>query len=424
MKIVHICESNGGGGAPLAAAKLHHALEALGLESSMIVARAVGSAPQVVDLRAEMQFPDKLQAKLRRMTNRRRLRKYRSREGDKLGLFSPGTGFLGAALVRHLPDADVYALHWSRDLVDYVPLLGKISGKPVFWRMADMNPMTGGCHYAVECDHYLHACGNCPLLEKPAQSDLSHQAWKRKQQSLSQLDPKLFHPIAPSKWLQHEAEKSGLLGRFDTKHIPTGVNTDNYRPLDQISARRHFGLPDKARIVLFGADSVDDQRKGFDLLLKALGTLPPDQNILPVAIGTAKNRIEGIAYLGRLEGPEELSRAYSAADVFALPTRADNLPNVALEAMACGLPVVSFNVGGMPDCITHGVTGCLASAADFGEFGKHLWKILENEDLRRGMSNQSRQRMLSDFSEQASAQKYFELCRSLVQKKTNSASNK
>lgn len=414
MKIVHICESDGGGGAMLAAAKLHRALADLGMDSSMIVARKLTDDTRIVDLQDEMTIGDRIRTKLRRHVNHRTLRKYRSRAGNSLGLLTTGVGKMGSALAKHLPDADVYAVHWSHELIDYLPLFEKIHRKPAFWRMADMNPMTGGCHYAMECEGFLRTCGDCPLLERPGKSDLSYQSWQRKDQAIRMLDTKLFRPVAPSRWLKAEAERSSLLGRFDTIHIPTGVNTDLYRPIPKDRARNHFNLPDDARIVLFASDRIDDHRKGFDLLLAALKTLPSGQKILPVAIGIATEKLSGITYLGKLNGPDELSMAYSAADVFVLPTRADNLPNVALEAMSCGIPIVSFDVGGMPDCVAQGETGFLVDCEDQEALARHILEILENADLMQSMSLNSRQRAKSVFSEERSAKLYARLCKNLV----------
>lgn len=80
--------------------------------------------------------------------------------------------------------------------------------------------------------------------------------------------------------------------------------------------------------------------------------------------------------LGSLTSPSALAAAYAAADAVVLPTLEDNLPNVLLEALACGTPAVAFNVGGIPDILDHMETGYLAKARDADDLAEGLlWAL-------------------------------------------------
>ncbi|MDK3072064.1 glycosyltransferase [Sedimentitalea sp. JM2-8] len=415
MKITHICEADSGGGAMLAAAKLHKAMQKLGIDSKVLVRIKMGNDPSFLNIRENLDPLDWIDYKLRRFRNKRLKRKYRPRPMEQVGPFSTGMGSLGNALSRNLPESDIFALHWSSDLIDLLPLMKTIGKRPAFWRMADMNLMTGGCHYSMGCDHFQQACGDCPVLQNPAPDDLSQYALERKSKAFADTDPKHFHPVAPSRWLKKQADRSSLLKRFDTIHIPTGVNTDDYRPIPRSNARQRLGLENSEKILLFAAEDVNDLRKGFDLLLDSLRRLPKSLHVTPVAMGKAHSRLEGIRYLGKLDGAEALAVAYSAADAFVLPTRADNLPNVALEAMACGLPVLSFDVGGMPDCVFDGETGFLAPPEDTLMLAKNIETVLTNEALRKEMGEKCRTLMLNQFNENLSVQRYVALCEKMIE---------
>ncbi|WP_372580010.1 glycosyltransferase [Ruegeria hyattellae] len=398
----------------LAAAKLHAALSGLGMDSSVLVRIKTGSDPSFISVRDNLTLRDWIDYKICRRRNKKLRRKYQPRPIEQVGLFSIGVGSLGNSLARQLPDADIYALHWSSELVDLKPLMAKIGQRPAFWRMADMNPMTGGCHYSMGCTGFTRTCGDCPMLEHPGPDDLSHYALTRKLETFAKVDPNRFRPVAPSLWLKKEAERSNVLKRFDTAHIPTGVNTERYRPIDKLEARQKLGLGSEDKILLFAADNVNEHRKGFDLLLEVLHKLPKDLSITPVAMGKADKQHEGIRYLGKLDGADALSTAYSAADAFVLPTRADNLPNVALEAMACELPVLSFRVGGMIDFVHDGETGFLAPPEDAGTLAEHVARVFFDDTLRMSMARKCRALMLEQFCEKQSAKRYLDLCSSLV----------
>jgi glycosyltransferase involved in cell wall biosynthesis len=109
-----------------------------------------------------------------------------------------------------------------------------------------------------------------------------------------------------------------------------------------------------------------------------------------------------------------MSIAMSAADVFVCPTRADNLPNVVLESMACGTPVVGFNVGGVPDMVRPGLTGLLAPPEDVQALRAAIKALLDDENLLGGMSAVCRQIAVNEYSLAVQARRYAELYESLI----------
>jgi glycosyltransferase involved in cell wall biosynthesis len=118
--------------------------------------------------------------------------------------------------------------------------------------------------------------------------------------------------------------------------------------------------------------------------------------------------------LGYVTGDRFKVMAYSAADVFAFPTRAESLPLVVQESMACGTPTVSFRVGGVPDLVRPGETGFLAEPENVQEFRDRIVELLEADALRETMGRKCRSVAVEEYSVELQVQRYIELYKSLI----------
>jgi glycosyltransferase involved in cell wall biosynthesis len=119
--------------------------------------------------------------------------------------------------------------------------------------------------------------------------------------------------------------------------------------------------------------------------------------------------------LGYISSDRLKSVAYSAADLFVFPTRADNLPLVLQESMACGTTMVSFDVGGVPDLVRPNITGYLAKPEDTQDFSNGIVRLLEDDNLRLQMSQNCREIILNEYSLTIQAQSYINLYRQILQ---------
>jgi len=98
--------------------------------------------------------------------------------------------------------------------VDYQDFFGaKPAHLPVVWRLADMNPFTGGCHFDEGCGKYANGCGACPQLGSSNPSDLSRQIWRRKQAALASIDPHMLHLVVLNRSAAEDLKRSALFGR-------------------------------------------------------------------------------------------------------------------------------------------------------------------------------------------------------------------
>lgn len=380
LSVVHLTQSDNEGGANRAAYRIHKNLQSIGLhstfhvgrkhldDSSVVAAHLPGAGLPVSDVIAYL--------------NARKLRSYPRKLATP---FSPVGLRYGQLSARLISEADVICAHWIAGAFLNFRQLVAIR-KPIVWRLSDIWPFSGGCHYPGSCERFEHGCGSCPQLGSDTDEDLSRAGIEARRSAFARLDLTI---AAPSRWIAGLARRSSLFGDRRIEHIPTGVDLNVFRPRDRMEARRRFGWPENGQIVLFGAlGATEDPRKGYAHFLKAieLVTSSGRKDLTLVVFGgvvaAAANSIGGfpIYHLGQVNSEELLSFVYSAADVLMAPFLEDNLPNVVIEAIACGTPVVAFEAGGIPDAIEHGVNGYLAPIGSDADLANALLMALDHLD--------------------------------------------
>ncbi len=420
MKVLHISSTDIVGGAAIAAYRLHQGLQSIGTCSQMLVAHKRSADESVIAVPPQRRSIDtRLQRRLKARYLAREIGPYHSTRDMKRGLFSDDRTADSAALVNALQYADVYNLHWVAGFVDYRKFFGGIRPEQrVVWTLHDMNPFTGGCHYTFGCNNFANLCGACPVLGSKQANDPSSRSSRRKRDAFSTLRRDRIAIVAPSRWMAREAASSALFGVFDIHTVPNGVNTNTFAPRDRQSARDVFGIPANMKIVMFVADWLQDHRKGNDLLLAAIEGL--HENIGLLSIGrdflNPRNDIPHFNVKG-ISDERLLSFVYSAADLLVCPTRQDNLPNVVLEAMACGIPVVGFEVGGMSDLVRNGQTGLLVPPEDVPALNRAISMLMADDALRARMSAENRMIAVSEYGLQRQAERYKKVYEQILERR-------
>jgi glycosyltransferase involved in cell wall biosynthesis len=417
VRITHINTfDHRGGGAARSAYRLHLGLLRIGQGSRLYVAQESPEGEEVVGYRPA----DRPLARLARRWRARRMARdfaaYRDTCSPVLEVFSDDRSPYGAGPLTQLPAAEVVHLHWVRGFLDHTAFFARPRPPALVWTLHDMNPFTGGCHFNAGCEGYLRGCGACPQLGSRHPDDLSRHVWLRKQQAYSRLADDDLHLVAPSAWLQREARRSPLLGRFPTSLIPYGVDTDIFRPRGRAAAREVLGVPTDAAVVLVLASSLANPRKGMALFVEAFRRLQGLPGLFLLSAGGDELPAPDVVHLhlGRLEQDWALVVACSAADVLVVPSLQDNLPNVVLEAMACGLPVVGFAVGGIPEMVRDGRTGLLAPPGDGAALTEAMRAVLTDPARARAMGEEARQVALAEYSLEGQARSYVRLYERLL----------
>jgi glycosyltransferase involved in cell wall biosynthesis len=194
--------------------------------------------------------------------------------------------------------------------------------------------------------------------------------------------------------------------------IPYGLDNDVFQPRERHVARDVLGIPFNASVVLFVADFAGSYRKGFHILVPALSDLEAERQVFLLCLGQnppAELKRFPHAHFEDITNDRMLSFVYSAADVFVAPSLADNLPNTVLESMACGTPVVAFDVGGLPEMVRPGITGLLAPAGDAVKLKEAILCLLEDSGRRAEMAANCRRIALAEYDLAIQAKRYIQL---------------
>jgi glycosyltransferase involved in cell wall biosynthesis len=210
------------------------------------------------------------------------------------------------------------------------------------------------------------------------------------------------------------AKESFVFKGIEGKKIYNCIDFSIFTPYNKQFCRTVFSLPMNKKILLFVSDSLDNTRKGFDILVDAVKQ-SKSNDIHLCAIGKKphiENFDSSITYLGKIKDERFLALAYSAADAFVLPSREDNLPNVMLEALACGIPVLSLPIGGMLDVIKTGFNGILAEECTSSSFSKTLNEFIS--DRYHFDAHEIREDARNKFSPQKQATEYVEVYKKIL----------
>jgi glycosyltransferase involved in cell wall biosynthesis len=326
-----------------------------------------------------------------------------------------------------MPDTELINLHWVAGFLDLGAFFAWLRpGMPLVWTLHDMGIFTGGCSQDMGCGKFTQQCGACPQLGSSHESDLTRDVWRRKQKYYSAIDVRRFHIVTPSRWLGEEVKRSPLLSRFPRSVIPYGLDLEVFKPRDRRFSREVLGIPQEAKVILFISNGLYTYLKGFRHLIGALEGMDSSSGIFLLCLGFGSSPVlERFphTHITLLPHDRSLSLVYSAADVFVLPSLADNLPNTMLEALACGTPVVGFATGGIPDGVRPGVTGLLAKTGDSAELRSAILEILGNDAKRTEMSDNCRRIALAEYDLSLQTSRYVELYTEMLRRGANGPVN-
>lgn len=423
LKVLSVCTSDAGGGAPRAAYRIHLGVRNLGVESRMFVKNKRNNDPTVVSL--DEFIPknplykafDWTRNKMNNKLQHARWNRYPEREPIFMSDLR-GTDLHGA--LRKL-DYDILHLHWFNNR--FISLEDLPKDKPIVWTLHDSWPFCGICHYFFECEEYKRSCGCCPFLYSDKTKDLSYQVWKKKAEIYKDLN---LYIVTPSHWLGDCAKQSSLLGRFPVSVIPNCLDVEMFRPLEEkeISSRWNelLCVGETKPLLLFGAVNADkDKIKGFSHLLSALSMLEANghtHDFELVVFGVTESELGmdvniPIHYVGYVSDTHELASLYNLANVMVVPSLTENLSCAIMESLSCATPVVAFNIGGNGDMIKHKVNGYLAKEMDDADLAEGiLWCLENNAENRLGKAG--REKVLENYTFETVSKQYKELYESVL----------
>ena len=422
IKVLSVCTSDTSGGAARAAYRIHLSLLGLGVDSRMLVKEKHSDDDRVVALDSFKPHDDFHKAvewvgnKCKNKIQHYRWNRYPQSEQYYMSDLRGGS--LYGALQQM--DYDVLHLHWiNQRFVDLNQLPKDV---PIVWTLHDSWAFCGVCHYFMDCNRYEEACGCCPHLHSEKQNDLSHAVWFKKAQIYKHLN---LHIVTPSRWLGGCASRSSLLGQFPMTVIPNCLDVNEFRPYrdDEIVPRWKEMQANRAgkRYILYGAvNAARDKRKGFAYLLSALDMLVQrgyGNDIELVVFGANRSELGvdlniPIHCVGHVGRTDELVSLYSMAGVMVVPSLSEVFGQTASEALACGLPVVSFRDTGVQEIVDHKIDGYLAEMKNAEDLAEGiLWCLNNNADNALGKAG--RKSVVERYTYDAVGTQYKQLYESL-----------
>jgi glycosyltransferase involved in cell wall biosynthesis len=404
---VHTSDYVGGGGGAIAMYRLHLGLRKAGVDSKILCGTKSIDSPHTFQIPHSPRLRE-LGSKIRKVTSRLGL-------NDIHYLNSFGVKQHQAYL-----NADIVNFHGTHGFFSYLAIPSLTEDKPGVFTLHDVWPFTGHCAVSYDCERWKIGCGRCPYPEAhPAiRRDNTRLEWKLKDWVYSRSNLAI---VTLCNQVTKQAKQS-MLNRFAIHQIPNGVDTEVYEPLDPEQCRSLLGIPPDKKVLMVAALRLDQSHKGGNLLLKSLQGLPESLKAETVLL-LLGGRGEAIARsvdlqtinLGYVSHDRLKAICYSAASLFIHPTRADNLPLVLQESMACGTPTVAFGVGGVPDLVRPGITGYLAEPEDAQDLCNGIVQLLEDEPLRDYLGQQGRAVVLEEYSLNLQVQRYVQLYNQVLQ---------
>ncbi|HAT66590.1 MAG TPA: hypothetical protein DCS66_18680, partial [Flavobacteriaceae bacterium] len=390
MNILHI-NTNDQGGAATAITRIHLGLLKQGVDSKILFLHTRKEIPESFAFKNSGSFFKRLSQKMK-------------------GLFSPSAKSIRAKypnlewfsnptspydITEHplYKAADIIQLNWVSGFLDE-PSFFRKNTKPVVWRMPDLYACGGGYHYEK----------GFPFLELKGLLDKNEKIRKA---AISNANI-TFVPI--SEWVKKKAEESCIISSFPKQVIHNGLDFSSWKPWEKEEARKYFEIPFDKRVILMGAALTQVERKGFQMALNAIQKLN-NPDVITVVFGNYKDKLpKGFMKVGKIDSDVNLIRLYSAADYFLMPSIEEAFGQVTIEALACGLPVISFPNGGSRDILKPNVNGVLAS--DFTE-------VALLEAMKNGLSQSfDSEKIIGDvkhrFNNHDKVEAYYQLYQQLL----------
>lgn len=285
-------------------------------------------------------------------------------------------------LLGYVKDADIINIHWvARFLsVENIAYLSNL-GKPLVITVRDMHPITGGCHYFHKCNNWQQACVNCPQ-EPEGFPNFAQEIMRYKHLNYNFKNITL---VCLSEHTKNILINTPIFNQCNICVIPNSIETDTFSPHSKDLVRKELGLPSDKKIIGY-IPSFSSEVKGYTEVQKALHTLKhkyTDPNIHILLVGNKTPIMDELpfekTFLGYVRDNDKLAKAYSACDVVVVPSLEETFSNTTAEAIACGVPVVGFKTGAIPDLIIDGLTGITCELGDVDQLARALYDVLNSK---------------------------------------------
>jgi glycosyltransferase involved in cell wall biosynthesis len=312
----------------------------------------------------------------------------------------------GIMMHQAVREADIVHLQIIHDGYFSMSALPYITNKkPTVWTWHDPWPMTGHCIHPLGCRRWQIGCGSCPdlTLPFPMKTDRTAAQFSWKQQIYAKTKAEV---VVASQWMFEMAQRSPFAKHFNFSLIPFGVDLNVYKPADKIAARAQLGISPGIPVIFIRALSTPF--KGLFDFIDALKLLPSDRKVCVIVVQETghfeifRDRHQ-ILEFGWTDDESLLLQAYAACDFFAMPSKAEAFGLMAIEAMACGRPVLSYEGTALPGITFAPEAGLAVPANDIRGLAAAIDHLISNagECDARGQRSRFRAEQHYDIRNQA-----------------------
>ncbi|MEO8764195.1 MAG: glycosyltransferase [Ginsengibacter sp.] len=345
-----------------------------------------------------------------------------------LGLLYQSFPFSSRSILKNIRafKPDVINLHNTHGGYFATPLLQELSAiAPIVWTLHDMWSFTANASHTFGNMSWKYLKNDAVLKKIPPAIGINTGGWllrqKKKLYEVSDLTL-----VTPSRWLQELAVQSPVFEGKKIHQIYNGIDNKVFRKKDKLLSRSKLKLKDNCKTLMFSSHFLDKNnpwKGGMDLLeiLARINSKTPEKiNILilgegnPGDLGGFQNF--NVFYQGYVIEEEIMVDCLNAADLFIYPTRADTLPNVLIEAIACGTPCITFDIGGNSEIIRNGYNGIIIPPYDFDAFAEDAIGLLKNAGQLASFSANCLIITSESFLIGPMAEKYYHLFKELSAK--------
>lgn len=295
---------------------------------------------------------------------------------------------------------------------------------PVMLTLHDAWLLSGNCAHSFGCERWKTGCGDCPdiTIYPGLKVDSTALNWQRRKEIFTQAQ---LYVATPCQWLMDKVKESILApAMIEGRVIPNGVDTSIFYPGEKELVRRELGLPINEPILLFVANGIKNNPfKDYSTLRKTIELLG-EQSQTPlhfIALGEDGEQEQvgqvTIHYISRISDMKLVTQYYRASDLYIHVAKAETFPNTVLEAMACGVPVIASNVGGIPEQVDDGITGLLIPAQNAELMARSASLLLKDPILREKMGKAAMLKVKDRFTLTHQVEQYLQWYEEILQTK-------
>ena len=310
-----------------------------------------------------------------------------------------------------------YNLHGGYFSLGTIRKLSRIA--PIILRFSDYWPLTGHCAYPGDCNKWKKICVECPNLSTyPSIGlDQTKRLWEKKKRIFSNIDITL---VVPTDKMFGEVKKSLFFKNKKIYKIPNGIDINSFSLEDKMSAKKSLKIPNKFTVLFIAHVAFNNYRKGTHLLEKVLNKYKNDAKIQFLIVGNDSVKWRKLGYkniytFDFTENIQEKKLFYCASDCKILTSINENFPNVILESMVCGTPVIAFESSGVKEIIKND-NGILVKKGDIKNMVEKIEKLQKNYSFLKRLSTNAIKTIKTKFSSEIEIKKYIKIYNKILKK--------